>query len=164
VDREKRKKWKGGRCGTLSASVWSSVEDMWAHLTHCPFSHIDDDAKWHQMAMATPWLAAWILLSLAWLQLLQELQLFPFSYTPHSLFFQPSSHGSSLSSVCVCVLLSQLFHVMLPLFRGFLAALAFHFDSLRAKNATASSLSFHPAVSLSLSLSLSCLFRFALGW
>jgi len=83
------------------------------------------------------------------------------SFSPSTILLLLSAVLASCIS-CVCVLLSQLFHVMLPLFRGFLAALAFHFDSLRAnkkkkqKNATASSLSFfHPASSLPLSLSLS---------
>lgn len=45
---------QGGKRGRGHTKC-SCCEDVWAHLTHCPFSHIDDDAKWHRMAMATPW-------------------------------------------------------------------------------------------------------------
>lgn len=60
---------------------------------------------------------------------------------------------------CSLGVLSQLFHVMSPLFRGFLAALAFHFDSLAsAKKAPQHHRGIFPSLSLSpyLAVSLSC--------
>lgn len=58
---------------------------------------------------------------------------------------------------------------MSPLFRGFLAALAFHFDSLASKkSATASSCHLSPSLSpspfLSLAVSLSCCCCCCLAW
>lgn len=56
---------------------------------------------------------------------------------------------------CSLVVLSQLFHVMSPLFRGFLAALAFHFDSLASAKKRHSIIVASSPPSLSASLSLS---------
>lgn len=63
------------------------------------------------------------------------------------------------------LVLSQLFHVMSPLFRGFLAALAFHFDSLASKEKKRKKrhlfLSLSPFLTLFLSLSLTLLLSLA---